>query len=42
MFDDVPSRLTDEIARELYGMEAGDVMDTPAAVAPQGAAAAMA
>ena len=26
VFDDVPSALTDDVARELYGLEAGDVM----------------
>lgn len=26
VFDDVPAALTDEVARELYGLEAGDVM----------------
>ena len=26
VFDDVPDRLTDDVARELYGLEAGDVM----------------
>jgi phosphonate transport system ATP-binding protein len=29
VFDDVPAALTDQIARELYDLEAGDVMDTP-------------
>ena len=42
VFDDVPARLTDDIARELYGMEAGDVMDQAAEAAPLGAAPAMA
>jgi phosphonate transport system ATP-binding protein len=27
-FDDVPEALTDTISRELYGLEAGDVMGT--------------
>ena len=27
VFDDVPAALTDRIARELYGMEATDVLD---------------
>jgi phosphonate transport system ATP-binding protein len=27
VFDDVPAALTDAVARELYGMEAGDVLD---------------
>ena len=27
-FDDVPEALTDSISRELYGLEAGDVMGT--------------
>ena len=26
VFDDVPSALTEDVARELYGLEAGDVM----------------
>jgi phosphonate transport system ATP-binding protein len=29
VFDDVPAGLTDEVAHELYGLEAGEVMDTP-------------
>lgn len=28
VFDDVPAALTDDIARQLYGLEAGDVIDT--------------
>jgi phosphonate transport system ATP-binding protein len=28
VFDDVPAALTDEVARELYGLEANEVMDT--------------
>ncbi len=28
VFDDVPAALTDDVARELYGLEAGEVMDT--------------
>ncbi|BBK43272.1 phosphonates import ATP-binding protein PhnC [Allostella vacuolata] len=31
VFDDVPSALTEDVARELYGLEAGDVMDGPEA-----------
>ncbi|MCW3477515.1 phosphonate ABC transporter ATP-binding protein [Limobrevibacterium gyesilva] len=44
VFDDVPAALTDAAARELYGIEAGDVLDTEAAetagpAVPQAAAA---
>ena len=28
VFDDVPAALTEEVARALYGIEAGEVMDT--------------
>lgn len=42
VFDDVPSRLTEDVARELYGLEAGDVMDAPTAEAPQDALSALA
>jgi phosphonate transport system ATP-binding protein len=34
VFDDVPAALTDAVARELYGMEEADVMDTAHADAP--------
>jgi phosphonate transport system ATP-binding protein len=34
VFDDVPSALTEDVARELYGLEANEVMD--AATAPDG------
>ena len=34
VFDDVPSQLTESVARELYGLEAGDVMDGAPAEAP--------
>ena len=34
VFDDVPAALTHAVARDLYGLEAGDVMDAPAAEAP--------
>jgi phosphonate transport system ATP-binding protein len=27
VFDDVPAALTEHVARELYGLEAGEVMD---------------
>jgi len=37
VFDDVPAALTDDVARELYGIEAGEVMDSHAA--PEAAAA---
>ena len=30
VFDGAPEALTDDVARELYGLEAGEVMDTPA------------
>jgi phosphonate transport system ATP-binding protein len=42
VFDDVPAALTEDVARELYGLEAGEVMDaaTHAAPAPAGAVAA--
>ena len=46
VFDDVPAALTDGVARELYGLEAGDVIDMDAAQMPdaatQGAVAAAA
>ena len=41
VFDDVAAALTDDIARELYGLEAGEVLDRPADV-PFGAVAAAA
>lgn len=37
VFDDVPQALTQHVARELYGLEADDVMDSP--VTPEGSAA---
>jgi len=40
VFDDVPSKLTSAVARELYGLEAGDVMDNEGEASPQGAYAA--
>jgi len=30
VFDDAPAALTDDLARDLYGMEAGEVLDMPA------------
>ncbi len=36
VFDDVPAALTDDIARQLYGLEAGDVIESVAETAPQG------
>ncbi|MGI4806708.1 MAG: phosphonate ABC transporter ATP-binding protein [Janthinobacterium lividum] len=30
VFDGAPDALTDDVARELYGLEAGEVMDAPA------------
>ena len=29
VFDAPPAALTDDLARELYGLEAGEVLDTP-------------
>ncbi len=37
VFDGAPDALTDDVARTLYGLEAGDVMDTEAAPADQDA-----
>jgi phosphonate transport system ATP-binding protein len=38
VFDGAPAALTEDIARELYGLEAGDVMETqPAPAPPMGA-----
>ena len=34
VFDDTPDRLTDGIARELYGLEAGEVLDAPQVLVP--------
>ncbi len=42
VFDGVPADLTDAVARELYGLEAGDVMDAASAHVPAGAAAGVA
>jgi phosphonate transport system ATP-binding protein len=39
VFDDVPAALTDDIARQLYGLEAGDVIKAAAEAAPQGSLA---
>ncbi len=39
VFDDVPAALTDDIARQLYGLEAGDVIEAAAEAAPQGSLA---
>lgn len=36
VFDDVPAALTDQVARELYGLEAGEVMDSHSADEPVG------
>ncbi|MFG1298186.1 phosphonate ABC transporter ATP-binding protein [Xanthobacter sp. V3C-3] len=39
VFDGAPAALTDQVAQDLYGLEAGEVMDLPArAPAPAGAA----
>jgi phosphonate transport system ATP-binding protein len=38
VFDGAPETLTDHIARELYDLEANDVMGTAPARAPDGAA----
>ncbi|MEJ0011754.1 MAG: phosphonate ABC transporter ATP-binding protein [Bauldia sp.] len=45
VFDGLPSALTEDVARDLYGLEAGEVLDTPPEPAPEianGAAVAMA
>jgi phosphonate transport system ATP-binding protein len=34
VFDDLPAALTDQVARELYGLEAGDVLNAAPADAP--------
>jgi phosphonate transport system ATP-binding protein len=34
VFDDVPAALTEQVARELYGLEAGEVMDHAAGASP--------
>ena len=34
VFDDVPQALTDDLARELYGLDAGEVMDTAGTAMP--------
>ena len=39
VFDGAPAELTEAVARELYGLEAGDVLDAEAAHAPEGAIA---
>ena len=39
VFDGAPDALTDDVARELYGLEAGEVMDSRSADAPIAAAA---
>jgi phosphonate transport system ATP-binding protein len=39
VFDDVPAALTDDIARQLYGLEAGDVIDSDPQHMPSGAIA---
>jgi phosphonate transport system ATP-binding protein len=40
VFDDVPATLTDDVARDLYGLEAGDVLDAaPAEPVPRAGAA---
>ena len=41
VFDDVPAALTEAVARELYGLEAGEAMGAPVAaeVGPLAAAA---
>jgi phosphonate transport system ATP-binding protein len=45
VFDGAPSALTDDVARDLYGLEAGEVLDTPPVPVPAiatGVAVAMA
>jgi len=37
VFDGAPAALTDHIARELYDLEANEVMGAPASDAPEGA-----
>ena len=34
VFDDVPQALTDDVARELYGLDADEVMDTAGTALP--------
>jgi phosphonate transport system ATP-binding protein len=34
VFDDVPAALTDGVARELYGLEANEVMERQPSVIP--------
>ena len=38
VFDDVPQALTDEVARGLYGLDAGEIMDTAGTALPAPAA----
>ena len=42
VFDDVPAALTDDVARDLYGLEANEVLERDDAPAPASALAAMA
>jgi phosphonate transport system ATP-binding protein len=35
VFDDAPAALTDAAARDLYGMEAADVLDAPDTAVPE-------
>ncbi len=42
VFDDVPAALTDQVARELYGLEANEVMERDDAPVPQAGLAATA
>src|SRR5579871_4357729 len=42
VFDDVPAALTDDVARELYGMEANEVMGAETPAMPEAAAIASA
>jgi phosphonate transport system ATP-binding protein len=42
VFDDVPAALTNDLARELYGMESGEVLDAPEVAIPQVAGGAVA
>ena len=42
VFDGSPAELTENVARELYGLEAGDVMDAHSGVAPANQAAPLA
>ncbi|GAB4178103.1 MAG: phosphonate ABC transporter ATP-binding protein [Thalassobaculales bacterium] len=42
VFDGAPAALTDDVARELYGLEAGEVMDTAGTAMPKAAGGGLA